>query len=149
MSPPARNPSIFSRVLAAAGSLPARGLLGLIWIYRRTLSPVLPVVLGPACGCRFHPTCAEYAAQAVRAHGVLAGGWLALRRVLKCQPLHPGGFDPVPPSPWRRHAASPGRPVVRCVRVWPPATAPAMADPNSHEFGCIADSNPDEVGCVR
>jgi putative membrane protein insertion efficiency factor len=82
-----------------AAPLPARVLLGLIWLYRRTLSPVLPVVFGPVGGCRFHPTCSMYAAQAVREHGALAGAWLALRRLLKCHPLHPGGFDPVPPSP--------------------------------------------------
>lgn len=84
------------RVITQAALLPARGLLGAIWLYRRTLSPVLPVVLGPACGCRFQPTCSQYAAQAVRTHGVLAGVWLSLRRLLKCHPLHPGGFDPVP-----------------------------------------------------
>ncbi|MFA5056563.1 MAG: membrane protein insertion efficiency factor YidD [Opitutaceae bacterium] len=88
---------ILRRVITQAASLPARALLGAIWLYRRTLSPVLPVVLGPACGCRFHPTCSQYAAQAVREHGVLAGTWLSLRRLLKCHPLHPGGFDPVPP----------------------------------------------------
>ena len=79
-------------------SLPARALLGLIWLYRRTLSPVLPLVLGPGCGCRFHPTCAVFAAEAVREHGALRGSWLAVRRLLKCHPLHAGGFDPVPPS---------------------------------------------------
>ena len=82
-------------------ALPARVLLGLIWLYRRTLSPVLPVVFGPACGCRFHPTCAVYAAQAIRERGAARGTWLALCRLLKCHPLHPGGFDPVPPSPRR------------------------------------------------
>jgi putative membrane protein insertion efficiency factor len=79
-----------------AVSGPARILLGLIWLYRRAFSPLLPVVFGPACGCRFHPTCSVYAAQAVREHGAFAGAWLALRRLLKCHPLHPGGFDPVP-----------------------------------------------------
>jgi putative membrane protein insertion efficiency factor len=78
--------------------LPARALLGLLWLYRRTFSPVLPLVLGPGCGCRFHPTCAVFAAEAVRQHGALRGSWLAVRRLLKCHPLHPGGFDPVPPS---------------------------------------------------
>jgi len=82
-------------------SLPARSLLGLIWLYRHSLSPVLPVVCGPACGCRFHPTCALYAADAVRTYGAVRGSWLAVRRLLKCHPLHSGGFDPVPPSPRR------------------------------------------------
>ena len=77
--------------------LPARACLGLIWMYQRTLSPVLPVVFGPACGCRFFPTCSHYAAGAIRTHGALRGIFLAARRLIKCTPLHPGGFDPVPP----------------------------------------------------
>jgi putative membrane protein insertion efficiency factor len=74
----------------------ARTLMGLIWIYQKTLSPVLPAVFGPACGCRFYPTCSQYAAGALRTHGAFVGAWLALRRLLKCTPLHPGGLDPVP-----------------------------------------------------
>ena len=102
MSESGKIPSILRRVIGLAASLPVRVLLGMIWLYRRALSPVLPVVFGPVCGCRFHPTCSAYAAQAVREHGALMGSWLALRRLLKCHPLHPGGFDPVPPSPRRR-----------------------------------------------
>jgi putative membrane protein insertion efficiency factor len=78
-------------------SLPARALLGAIRLYQATLSPALPALLGPGCGCRFHPTCSHYAAGAVRHHGALRGSWLALRRLAKCQPLHPGGVDLVPP----------------------------------------------------
>jgi putative membrane protein insertion efficiency factor len=76
--------------------LPSRTVLGLLWVYQRMISPVLPVVLGPTCGCRFAPTCSHYAMEAVRTHGVLVGGFLAARRLIKCTPLHPGGFDPVP-----------------------------------------------------
>ena len=83
---------------ARLARLPARALLGLVWLYQKTLSPALPAVFGPACGCRFSPTCSHYAAEAVRTHGALAGSWLALRRLLRCTPLHPGGFDPVPTS---------------------------------------------------
>ena len=75
---------------------PARGLILLIRLYQRTLSPVLPVILGPTCGCRFAPTCSHYAIEAVTEHGAVNGSWLALKRLLKCTPLHPGGFDPVP-----------------------------------------------------
>ena len=77
-------------------SVLAGALLGLIWLYKKLLSPVLPAVFGPSCGCRFHPTCSHYAAEAVRTHGAIRGAWLAARRLLKCTPLHPGGFDPVP-----------------------------------------------------
>ncbi len=85
-------------LLRFAVRLPARALLGLVWLYQRTLSPVLPAVFGAACGCRFHPTCSHYAAEAVRTHGALTGAWLAVCRLLRCTPLHAGGFDPVPAS---------------------------------------------------
>jgi putative membrane protein insertion efficiency factor len=76
--------------------LPAAALLGMVWLYQKTVSPVLPAVFGPTCGCRFAPSCSHYAADAVRIHGALWGSWLALRRLLRCHPLHPGGVDPVP-----------------------------------------------------
>lgn len=76
----------------------ASALLGLIRGYQRTLSPVLPALFGPGCGCRFAPSCSHYAAEAVQVHGAFRGSWLGLRRLVKCTPLHPGGFDPVPPA---------------------------------------------------
>jgi uncharacterized protein len=63
-----------------------------IRFYRRFLSP-----LKGAPSCRFHPTCSAYAIEAIEVHGVFKGSYLAVRRVLKCHPLHPGGLDPVPP----------------------------------------------------
>jgi uncharacterized protein len=66
-------------------------LLFLIRCYRRILSPLLP----PAC--RFTPSCSAYAAEAVQLHGALKGSCLAVRRLLRCHPFCPGGFDPVPP----------------------------------------------------
>jgi putative membrane protein insertion efficiency factor len=71
--------------------------ISLIRLYQRTLSPALPALFGPACGCRFAPTCSHYAAEAIRTHGVLLGIALGAIRLVKCTPLHPGGFDPVPP----------------------------------------------------
>jgi hypothetical protein len=69
----------------------SRGLLaGLFRVYKRVVSPFLP----PAC--RFHPTCSEYAAQAVESHGALKGSALAVGRLLRCNPWSGGGFDPVP-----------------------------------------------------
>lgn len=56
------------------------------------------LVIGPFFGhhCRFEPTCSHYSLQALKSHGVIRGLWLSLRRLLKCHPFHPGGFDPVP-----------------------------------------------------
>lgn len=64
--------------------------LAVIRFYRRAISPFTP----PAC--RFHPTCSRYAEEAVETHGTLRGGWLALRRILRCHPFGGRGYDPVP-----------------------------------------------------
>jgi len=70
---------------------PLAHLLALpIRLYKRFLSPLLP----PAC--RFHPTCSVYALEALHKHGALRGLRLTLWRLLRCQPFHSGGFDPVP-----------------------------------------------------
>jgi uncharacterized protein len=69
-----------------------RLLLALIRLYQLCLSPFV------GSQCRFYPTCSVYAAEAIDTHGALRGGWLALRRLLRCHPFHPGGFDPVPPA---------------------------------------------------
>ncbi len=87
------NNGLAARVLA----LPSAVLLAVIRLYQRVFSPALQFVAGPACGCRFAPTCSHYAAEAVREHGALAGTWLAVRRVVRCSPLSAGGYDPVPP----------------------------------------------------
>ncbi|MDO8541919.1 MAG: membrane protein insertion efficiency factor YidD [Opitutaceae bacterium] len=84
--------------------VPAFLLVASIRFYQRTLSPLLPIVTVGACACRFAPTCSEYAAEAVVVHGAIRGFWLALRRLVKCTPLHPGGFDPVPIFPATRQA---------------------------------------------
>jgi putative membrane protein insertion efficiency factor len=84
-------------VVQMAARLPALALLALIRLYQRIVSPMLPALFGPVCGCRFSPTCSHYAADAIRTHGALVGAWLAARRLVKCTPLHTGGADPVPP----------------------------------------------------
>lgn len=67
-----------------------RVLLGIIRLYQYLLSPWV------GSQCRFHPTCSEYARQALEDHGAGRGSWLAARRLVRCHPWHPGGFDPVP-----------------------------------------------------
>jgi uncharacterized protein len=89
-------------------------MVGAIRVYQRWISPAL----GPRC--RFYPSCSEYALQAIKVHGAARGTWLAARRLVKCQPLHPGGIDHVPPATGRsrarrsaRAAAAPARPSER------------------------------------
>ncbi|MEA3274021.1 MAG: membrane protein insertion efficiency factor YidD [Pseudomonadota bacterium] len=65
-------------------------LIVLIRGYQYLISPLL------GSHCRFHPSCSNYAAEAIRVHGSGRGSWLAARRLSKCHPWHPGGFDPVP-----------------------------------------------------
>lgn len=69
----------------------------LIRLYQRYISPLTPPT------CRFHPTCSNYAIEAICEYGVLKGTWLAIKRILKCHPFHPGGFDPVPPKKDHKH----------------------------------------------
>lgn len=71
-------------------SIPKRIMLGMIRFYRRFISPMFP-----PC-CRFTPTCSAYALEAIQKYGALKGGYLAVRRILRCHPFHPGGYDPVP-----------------------------------------------------
>jgi putative membrane protein insertion efficiency factor len=64
--------------------------LNLIRFYQRFISPLFPP------SCIYKPTCSHYAYQAISKHGVVKGSWLALRRILRCHPWGPGGYDPVP-----------------------------------------------------
>jgi len=65
-------------------------VLALIRLYQNTISKVLPP------SCRFYPSCSQYGYEAVSKYGVLRGGWLAVRRLARCHPFNPGGYDPVP-----------------------------------------------------
>ncbi|MGI6114386.1 MAG: membrane protein insertion efficiency factor YidD [Mahellales bacterium] len=64
-------------------------ILKLIMFYRKIISPMLPAT------CRFYPTCSQYAYEAVQRYGVLKGGKMAVKRILKCHPFNDGGYDPV------------------------------------------------------
>jgi len=61
-----------------------------IRFYQKAISPLTPP------SCRFYPTCSSYGLEAIKKHGAWKGGYLTIRRILKCHPFHPGGIDPVP-----------------------------------------------------
>jgi len=78
-----------------------RGALG---VYKHAVSPALHAITRAQGACRFQPTCSEYAAIAIAEHGTMRGGLMALMRLMRCHPLHPGGFDPVPAKHCTSHA---------------------------------------------
>ncbi|HKB58590.1 MAG TPA: membrane protein insertion efficiency factor YidD [Gallionellaceae bacterium] len=65
-------------------------LISLIRGYQYFISPLFPP------SCRYHPTCSQYASEAITRHGALAGGWMSIKRILRCNPWSRGGYDPVP-----------------------------------------------------
>ena len=69
---------------------PRRVAMGMIRGYQRVISPALPP------SCRFTPSCSQYTLEAIARYGVARGGWLGARRIIRCHPFNPGGFDPVP-----------------------------------------------------
>ena len=83
-----------TRATDPAPSAPARlvalPLRGLIWLYRNAISP------WTGAHCRYQPTCSAYADEALRRHGAVRGGWLAMKRILRCHPWGGSGYDPVP-----------------------------------------------------
>ena len=80
----------FKHVFDFPGWLIRQLLLALIHVYRYAISPFL------GQRCRFHPSCSAYAAESLTRYGLFKGLWLAIKRILRCHPFHPGGHDPVP-----------------------------------------------------
>lgn len=78
------------RPTPALTRLPRTALIYLVKGYQVSLSPLLPP------SCRYFPSCSAYAVEALEKHGAIRGSWLAARRILRCHPFRPGGFDPVP-----------------------------------------------------
>jgi putative membrane protein insertion efficiency factor len=81
-----------------SASLPTAAtiLIFAIRVYRWTISPAQTFLFGPTGGCRFTPMCSQYAMDAIRAHGAMAGGWLAVKRICRCHPWGRCGHDPAP-----------------------------------------------------
>jgi len=84
-----RSESIVARSWVVATRLPVQLVQLILCCYRTAVSPFL------APRCRFAPSCSSYASEALHRHGVVRGGWMAVRRLLRCHPFHPGGWDPV------------------------------------------------------
>ncbi len=91
------------RCLSRIARAPAGLVIAGIAVYQAVLSPLKFFFFGAAASCRFHPTCSGYARESLRRHGLVIGMGLAVWRLLKCHPFHPGGFDPVPETLGRRH----------------------------------------------
>jgi hypothetical protein len=98
-------------------------LLALIRLYQLTLSRVLRAAFGPVC--RFEPSCSRYAAACIQSHGVLRGSLLSAKRLCKCHPFHPGGYDPPPPP--RHLAAAPS--AIAIADLARPTSQPAREEP--------------------
>jgi putative membrane protein insertion efficiency factor len=98
-SPVAPSPAAASPAVAGPPAGDQRRRPGLtawpLWLLVRAYQLVISPLLGPRC--RFYPSCSSYAAEALVVHGAVRGSWLALRRLARCHPFHPGGYEPVPP----------------------------------------------------
>ncbi|WP_435867757.1 membrane protein insertion efficiency factor YidD [Halomonas salifodinae] len=88
--------ALWRGLVASLSRLLAALMIGLVRLYQWGISPLL----GPRC--RYWPTCSHYTVEALRVHGPLKGGWMALRRILRCHPAAEGGIDPVPGGPSER-----------------------------------------------
>ena len=109
-----------------------RALLAAVGFYSRAISPALPP------RCRFHPTCSAYAAEAIERHGAARGSWLAVRRILKCAPWHPGGVDPVPEAVGTRGPARASSTAVPAAAPPDPARATPPASSRANEETSVA-----------
>ncbi|MBP9995423.1 MAG: membrane protein insertion efficiency factor YidD [bacterium] len=78
------------KVLRFIANVPANVMIGLIYVYKYTLSPLI------GRNCRYTPTCSTYGVQAIRKYGAIKGGWLTIKRIASCNPWGGSGYDPVP-----------------------------------------------------
>ena len=85
--------------MAKLAKLLAQPLVLLVKLYQLVISPMLPP------SCRFYPSCSHYSVEALQTHGVFKGSWLTVWRIVRCNPFHPGGYEPVPPASKHIHPA--------------------------------------------
>ena len=88
----------FRELIRRIDRLMRGGALALVWVYQVAFAPVRAFFFGSGGRCRFHPTCSNYARECFRQHSFFRALYLSTRRILRCHPLHPGGYDPVPPA---------------------------------------------------
>jgi putative membrane protein insertion efficiency factor len=84
--------------VAAPGTVPGRRRSPAAWLLTGAIRAYQHLMAWSPPRCRFAPTCSQYALEAVTTHGAVRGSWLAVRRIGRCHPWHPGGLDPVPPA---------------------------------------------------
>jgi putative membrane protein insertion efficiency factor len=106
--PRMQKENVLRRVLRYFYILPSAFCILLVRVYQLTLSPAKTFLLGPTGNCRFEPSCSQYAVEALKTHGAIAGSWLAAKRVCRCHPWGECGHDPVPPIQSKVHPPSPG-----------------------------------------
>jgi putative membrane protein insertion efficiency factor len=113
-------------------------LLALVRLYQLTLKHVILAVFGPVC--RFTPSCSQYAIECIRGHGALRGSLLSAKRLCRCHPFHPGGFDPPPPPRGERAATGP---TTLSDSLDPPSEKTSAAEVS--ETRASAPADPDDV----
>ncbi len=95
---PETPPNVARTALDWVNTVLAWPFVFLIKVYRVLLSPLKKYILGPNAGCRFHPTCSAYAIECLNRFALPVALWKTIRRIARCNPLHPGGYDPVIPD---------------------------------------------------
>jgi len=93
---PMTNAETSAHAAASSSSLVIRVLATVIRIYQLIISPAQTFLFGPTAGCRFTPSCSQYAIDVIRSRGAISGSWLAARRICRCHPFGSCGHDPVP-----------------------------------------------------
>ena len=83
---------MLGRIIRLIGRIISLFMIGLVKFYQLFISPALP------SSCRFYPTCSSYSIEAIKRFGPVKGGFLSVKRVIRCNPWNPGGYDPVPPK---------------------------------------------------